>query len=60
MGISPQIRYAVERALARARETAAAADKQQEALGMVTLQGQAWADECDSLEAAVDVLRSLE
>lgn len=60
MGISPQIRFAVERALERARKTAAEADAQQETLGMVTLQGQAWADEVESLEAAVDILKGLE
>ena len=60
MGISPQIRFAVERALERARETAKAADAEQEKLCMVTLQGQAWADECDSLEEAVEILKGLE
>jgi hypothetical protein len=58
--ISPQIRYAVERALERARKFHTAAQAEQEGLGMATLQGVAWADEVESLEEAVDILKGLE
>jgi hypothetical protein len=60
MGISPQIRYAVERALTRAQKTLEQERENQERLGCVTLQGVAWADECESLECAIDILRGLE
>lgn len=58
--VSPQIRYAVERALARAVEQRDQARAEQDRLEMVTLQGVAWEDECESLEAAVDILKGLE
>lgn len=59
-GISPQIRFAVERALERAKATLKEAETEMEDLGMVTLQGVAWGDECESLEEAVEILRGLE
>lgn len=60
MGISPQIRYAVERALERARRHLEAARTEEESLRMATLQGVAWAEECESLECAVEILKGLE
>lgn len=59
-GLNPQIRFAVERALARAQSSLDSARTTQEELGMVTLQGVAWADEVESLEEAVEVLKGLE
>ena len=58
--ISPQIRYAVERALARAEKEYKAEQTRMEAVGCISLQGVAWADECESLEEAVEILKGLE
>ena len=60
MGISPQIRYAVERALRHAEKQRDAARAEMDSLGCVTLQGVAWEDECESLEEAVEQLKKLE
>lgn len=60
MSITPQIRYAVERALERARKHKDDADAYMHEIGCVTLQGVAWADECESLEEAVEILKRLE
>ncbi len=59
-GISPQIRYAVERALNRARDQYKEAQREMNTLECVTLQGVAWEDECESLEEAVEILKGLE
>lgn len=56
--VDPQIRYAVERALERAKNQLDAERNNQERLGCVTLQGVAWADEVESLECAVDILKA--
>lgn len=60
MGISPQIRYAVERALERATQNRDHQRKIMESIGVVTLQAMAWGDECESLTEAVEILKGLE
>lgn len=60
MAISPQIRYAVERARDRAVEARERHQKIAEKQGGLTLQLVCWADEVESLEEAVEILKGLE
>lgn len=60
MSISPQIRFAVERARDRAKKQAEEAGKQEESFTGVSLQGEAWRSEVELLEDAIDILKSLE
>lgn len=60
MAISPQIRYAVERALTRAQHQKNLARQEDDANFGHSLQSEAWTDDCESLEEAIEILKGLE